>query len=109
MPGRIDQNPDAISLRGQALSALPCTFRSSGWRFLALALSFAVAGCNSDWISARDRANSANTQAPGPGYRADIVAFMRTYLNDPTGVRDAFISEPALRSFENAQRYTLCL
>ena len=34
---------------------------------------------------------------------------MRTYLNDPTGVRDAFISEPALRTFENAERYTVCL
>jgi hypothetical protein len=34
---------------------------------------------------------------------------MRTYLNDPTGVRDAFISEPALRTLEHADRYVLCL
>jgi hypothetical protein len=34
---------------------------------------------------------------------------MRTYLNDPTGVRDAFISEPALRTLEDAERYTVCL
>ena len=34
---------------------------------------------------------------------------MRTYLNDPTGVRDAFISEPALRTLENVDRYTVCL
>jgi hypothetical protein len=47
--------------------------------------------------------------APAPGYRADIVAFMRTYLNNPVGVRDALISEPALRSFENADRNTVCL
>jgi hypothetical protein len=84
-------------------------FGKNGLRHLALALSFALAGCNSDWLNARDRAIQANTQPPGPNYKADIVAFMRTYLNDPTGVRGAFISEPALRRIEDADRYTLCL
>ena len=76
---------------------------------LALAVSLALAGCNSEWLNARDRAVQANTQPPGPTYKADIVALMRTYLNDPTGVRDAFISEPALRTVEGAQRYAVCL
>jgi hypothetical protein len=78
-------------------------------RFAALALSIAVAGCNSDWLGARDRANNAYATPPGPNYKADVVAFMRTYLNDPTGVRDAFISEPALRPLENVDRYSVCL
>ena len=73
-----------------------------------LALSLALAGCNDEWMRQRDRLREANTTPP-ISYRADIVAFMRTYLNDPTGVRDAFISEPALRSFESADRYTVCL
>ena len=68
-----------------------------------------LAGCNSEWLNARDRAVQANTTPPGPSYKADIVAFMRTYLNDPTGVRDAFVSEPALRTLENVERYTVCL
>jgi hypothetical protein len=79
------------------------------WRFAALALSLALAGCNSDWLAARDRAAAANTTPPGPNYKADIVAFMHTYLNDPTGVKDAFISEPALRPLENVDRYSVCL
>ena len=83
--------------------------RSNGLGWLALGLSFVLAGCNSDWLNARDRAVQANTTPPAPGYKADIVAFMRTYLNDPTGVRDAFISEPALRTLENVERYTVCL
>jgi hypothetical protein len=83
--------------------------RTSGAVCLALALSVVLAGCNSDWLSARDRAMQANTKPPGPSYKADIVAFMRTYLNDPRGVRDAFISEPALRAMESSDRYTLCL
>src|SRR5689334_14100252 len=81
----------------------------AGMRCAALALSIALAGCNSDWLAARDRTAAANTTPPGPNYKAEVVAFMRTYLNDPTGVRDAFISEPALRTLENADRYSLCL
>jgi hypothetical protein len=30
-------------------------------------------------------------------YKSDILAAMHAYLNDPTGVRDAAISEPALK------------
>ena len=47
--------------------------------------------------------------APAASYRADIVAFMHTYLNNPVGVRDAFISEPALRTVEGASRNSVCL
>jgi hypothetical protein len=74
-----------------------------------LALTHALAGCNSEWADARQRTIRANTQPPGINYKAEIVAFMRTYLNDPTGVRDALISEPALRTLENVERYTVCL
>ena len=86
-----------------------CRFIRVSLRGLVLAVSLALAGCNAEWLNARDRAVQANTQPPGPNYKADVVAFMRTYLNDPTGVRDAFISEPALRSLEGAERYALCL
>ena len=78
-------------------------------RFTALACSLALTGCNSEWLSARDRSITANTTPPGSNYKAEVVAFMRTYLNDPTGVKDAFISEPALRSLESVDRYSLCL
>jgi hypothetical protein len=30
-------------------------------------------------------------------YKADILAAMHAYLNDPTGVRDGAVSEPALK------------
>jgi hypothetical protein len=73
-----------------------------------LALTLALAGCNDEWIQERARLKEANTTPP-ISYRADIVAFMRTYLNDPIGVRDAFVSQPSLRSFEDFDRYTVCL
>src|SRR4051812_17659403 len=82
--------------------------RSFARCWLAIALAATLAGCNSEWQYARDRNISANTTLPA-NYRADILAFMHTYLNDPTGVRDAFISEPELRTLENFERYTVCL
>src|SRR5438046_131819 len=91
------------------LSMPRCILPNAGLRLVALALSLALAGCNSDWLGARDRTINAYRTPPGPNYKADIVAFMRTYLNDPTGVRDAFISEPALRPLESVDRYSVCL
>jgi hypothetical protein len=42
-------------------------------------------------------------------YKPDIQAFLRTYLNDPTKIRGAFISEPALMQVGGVQRYVSCL
>jgi hypothetical protein len=42
-------------------------------------------------------------------YRADIVAAMRTYLNDPSNVRDAFVSEPVLKGVDGGTRYMSCV
>ena len=43
-------------------------------------------------------------------YRADILAFLRTYQNDPTQIRGAGISEPALRPGAAGEgRYAVCV
>jgi hypothetical protein len=68
----------------------------------------ALAGCNSDWLHEQRRSVQANTTVPA-NYRADVVAFMRIYLNDPSGVRDAQISEPELRDIDHSSRYSVCL
>lgn len=46
---------------------------------------------------------------PPVNYKPDILAAMHAYLNDPTGIRDAGIAEPALRSVGNSRRYVVCL
>lgn len=46
---------------------------------------------------------------PPANYKTEILAYLRTYLNDPTGVRDAYITEPALLSVSGTQRYISCL
>jgi hypothetical protein len=42
-------------------------------------------------------------------YKAETLAAMHAYLNDPTDIRDAAISDPALKSAGNSTRYVVCL
>jgi hypothetical protein len=42
-------------------------------------------------------------------YRAELLAYLRTYLNDPSGVREAQVSEPVLRSVGPGNRYVVCV
>lgn len=76
---------------------------------LALASSLALGGCNPEWSSSRQNTLEANRSAPSVHYKTEVLALLRSYLNNPIGVRDAYISEPALRSVENFERYSLCV
>jgi hypothetical protein len=42
-------------------------------------------------------------------YRADLLAFMRVYLNDPRSVRDAVLAEPVQRTVAGKPRYVACI
>ena len=42
-------------------------------------------------------------------YRAEILAFMRAYLNNPAGVHDAAMAEPVQRTVGGRVRYVSCL
>jgi hypothetical protein len=42
-------------------------------------------------------------------YRAELLAFMRTYLNNPAGVHDAAMAEPVQRTVGGRLRYVSCL
>lgn len=43
------------------------------------------------------------------GYRAEILEYLKKELSDPSGIRDAFVSEPALADVGSVQRYVVCL
>jgi len=77
---------------------------------LVLGLSLVLGGCShhrpgDDAVSGSD--DPVNVLPAR--YKPDILAAMHAYLNDPTGIRDAGISEPALRSVGNSTRYVVCL
>lgn len=42
-------------------------------------------------------------------YRGEVLAFLKTYLNNPVGVRDAGMAEPVERVVGGRQRYVVCL
>jgi hypothetical protein len=42
-------------------------------------------------------------------YKDDLLAFLRTYLNDPTHVRGAAVTVPQLKSVGRGQRYLTCV
>ena len=88
---------------------MPVIARNSGL-VLTLAAALLLAGCTTgEWTRRMERSDEVHLTVPRAGYRADIVAFMRTYLNDPRGVRDAFVSEPMRGTLEGIDRYVACL
>jgi hypothetical protein len=42
-------------------------------------------------------------------YKADILAGMHSYLNDPTGIRGAAIAQPVLKETGGVTRYVVCV
>ncbi len=77
-------------------------------RWLTLLFVLVLGGCNTEWQHNRERNEIAYSAVPA-NYKADILSFMRTYLNDPSGVRDAFLSEPSQQTIEGTSRYASCL
>ncbi|MBI3700150.1 MAG: hypothetical protein HY242_06835 [Afipia sp.] len=60
---------------------------------------------NLSFTSDRDEA----VQVVPPNYRAELLALLKTYLNDPRGIREAMIAEPVLRKIGSRQRYVACM
>lgn len=78
-------------------------------RALALVLALVLGSCAGvGGMSDQKRIESEINVAP-VNYRADILAAMRTYLNDPSNIRDAYLSEPALKGVEGSTRYLSCV
>jgi hypothetical protein len=77
-----------------------------------LLLPIALAACagsdESRSITYTDDRGVANQPYP-TNYRAEILAFMKTYLNNPVGVRDAVMAEPVQRTVGGRLRYVSCL
>jgi hypothetical protein len=75
------------------------------WLFLLPALI--LGGCAGD-SEARRQAEEAKNVFPA-GYKSDVVAFMRTYLNDPTNIRSASLSVPELKTVGPYARFVACV
>ncbi|HKS20715.1 MAG TPA: hypothetical protein VJS63_16045 [Bradyrhizobium sp.] len=81
-------------------------------RAAILLLPIAMAACagsdDGKSITYTDDRGVANQPFPN-NYRSEILAFMKTYLNNPVGVRDALMAEPVQRVVGGRLRFVSCL
>jgi hypothetical protein len=74
-----------------------------------LAAALALAGCSA-FRSRADREERDTRQNVFPSnYKADLTAAMHAYLADPTKIRDAYVTDPAIRDVDGRNRYSVCL
>jgi len=72
-----------------------------------LALLLALAACSSgDYLG---KPKEVDPNVFPAGYKKEITDTLTRTLEDPTNVRDAFVSEPALRPAGRDQRYAVCI
>ena len=75
---------------------------------LPIALSACAGSDEGKPITYTDDRGVSNQPFPN-NYRAEVLAFMKTYLNNPVGVRDAVMAEPVQRVVGGRLRYVVCL
>jgi hypothetical protein len=75
---------------------------------LPIILAACAGGEESRSITYTDDRGVSNQPFP-KNYRPEILAFMRTYLNNPAGVREASMAEPVQRTIGGRLRYISCL
>lgn len=79
--------------------------------FVVLAAAAALGGCateigpSASELKARWDAENVYPQR----YRQDLLALLRTYLNDPAQIRGAAVSQPQLKFIGPGDRYVACV
>jgi hypothetical protein len=79
--------------------------KAPAWaRWCSIVLLGALGACTG---APADRENPGTVYPTN--YKAELLAFLRTYLNDPSNIREAAISEPVARVLGTETRYIVCL
>jgi hypothetical protein len=81
-------------------------------RWLALLTALVLGGCASDDVGPSKAELKAQWDAQNvfpQNYKSDLIAFLRTYINDPSHIRGAAVSQPQLRSVGPGDRYVACV
>ncbi len=80
-------------------------------RWVLLLPALVVSGCSTDiGPSQAELKQTWESQNVFPiGYKADLLAYLRTYLNNPTGIRAASVSQPQRKTIGPGERYVVCV
>jgi hypothetical protein len=77
---------------------------------LILGLVLLLGGCaHNQSFTEATAANDPDINVYPANYKPEILSAMHAYLNDPTGIREAAISAPALKVVGAVQRFVVCL
>jgi hypothetical protein len=102
-----------LKFLGRRCGAMCRNFKSPalGKSLAILLLPLTLAGClESDDTRSTSFVESANADQPFPAnYKPEILAFLKTYLNNPVGVHEAAMAEPVQRTVNGRLRYVSCL
>ena len=82
------------------------------WMVPALAAVLTLGGCASDDMGSSQAELRAQWDAQNiypKNYQDDLLAYMRSYLNDPTHIRNAGIAAPQLKYEDPGERYMVCV
>jgi hypothetical protein len=82
--------------------------RIAAFLLLPVALTACAGSDEGKSITYTDDRGVSNQPFP-TNYKSEVVAFMRTYLNNPVGVRGAMMAEPVQRVIGGRLRYVSCL
>jgi len=76
-----------------------------------LLMSTVLAGCTTELgpTQAELRSNWDAQNVFPQNYKTDLLAFLRTYLNNPVGIRSASVSAPVLKKAGPGERYVVCI
>lgn len=80
-------------------------------RWLALLAVLIIGGCTTEVgpSPAELKAQWDAQNVVPQNYKNDLMAFLRTYLNDPTHIRAATVSQPQLKQVGPGERYIACV
>jgi hypothetical protein len=83
-----------------------------GWTLVRVGLLGALlAGCagGEREFSGTETKGGVSVNIYPDNYKAEVLAYLRNYLNDLTGIREAGISVPTMRKVGNLERYASCV
>ena len=80
-------------------------------RWLVLLAVLLVGGCETEVgpSQAELKAQWEQQNVFPQNYKADLMAFLHTYLNDPTHIRGATVSQPQRKNVGPGERYVACV
>ena len=109
-PGAVSSNMRSLREFAIGMVCRVCgVWRPPAGALAGIALAAALGGCGADRLAEQREMRDARINVAPANYRAELPAALRAYLADPTNIRDAYVSEPELKTLAPQKRYVSCL